>query len=164
MKMIAVILFSHFRQNLLTAFPLSPLHRLQFRTEVLLQFLPGDPAKGCIGLIQTDIIQLVQVAENTHLGELRHPCQEYKTQVTVAALQHPVEGFQRLTVLIKQRSILQSLQKRFIVFVHQNNHPTACLFTSATDYTGKAGGKRIFGRLTPIQAFPNGQPVIQQCP
>ena len=74
----------------------------------LRQHLPlGNATDGCIRLIHTDILDIVQLAEDTELRELGNTRQEDEAQVGIASLQRRIEIAHR---------VAQSLQLPFLMY------------------------------------------------
>ena len=99
--------------------------------------LLGDTANGSVGLIHTDILDIVQLAEDTQLGELGDTGQENKLQVRVASLQGAVKVTHDITQDIQILLLVHHIEQRSIVFVYKNHHLAASLFISALDKPGQ---------------------------
>ena len=54
----------------------------------------GNPADRHVTLIHRNVLQIIEIAKDAHLPELRHTRQQGETDATVHRLQHPIEGFQ----------------------------------------------------------------------
>ena len=98
-----------------------------------MQLLFADAAYMAILRQHRNVYEVVQVAENAYLTELRHTGQEGKLDVGIARFQHPVEGLQRIAVLGLERIVADGLQQRFVVLVDKDDHRHACLLGSRLD-------------------------------
>ena len=73
------------------------------------QFLLRDTAKRFITLVHADVLRLVEAAEDTHLGELRHTRQHHEAQVSIRCLEGTIETFEDIAVIILQRDAVARL-------------------------------------------------------
>ena len=71
---------------------------------------------------------MVQIAEDAHLAELRHPGDEDKAQVLVIAFEGAEEALENRLVVLLQGVIFQNLQQRLVILVHQHHAAFAGLF------------------------------------
>ena len=161
MEMITVVLFRHRPDSFLHGHVVGFCQCLQFGLKTCKQLFFRYSADGCIRLAHADVVQLVQVAEHTHLRELGHTCQECKTEITVSTFQHSVKSFQYGSVGTHKFLVMKGLQQRLVVFVHQYDYSLAGLFISTLDDSSKTVGKRGFVFPFPINRLPLGQLVAQ---
>ena len=103
------------------------------RTELLLR----DAAEALVGLQHGDVPEVVQVTEHAHLAELRHAGKQGEADILVAAFQNAVKRLQRTAVVVLQRPVADGLQKRLVIFVHQNYHATAARPACLPDQVGE---------------------------
>ena len=106
--------------------------------EVVVEFLLRDATYFYIATVERYILKVIQVAEHAYLVKLGHACQEGKADVLVARLQGSVECLERRAVLCLQRVVTNSLQKRLVIFVYQDNHLMPSAFTGSADDTLEA--------------------------
>ena len=113
---------------------------LAFRLEVLFDLFPGDAAKCGVVNIETDVIKLVEVTENSHLGELGDSGDEDESQPLVGTFQHGVEGGKRVAEGTLQVLVLKTVEQRLVVLVDQDdNTPPGFLVRSLDDFHESPG-------------------------
>ena len=74
-----------------------------------MQLIFCDATDVGVGRKHRDVLQVVQIAEHTHLAELRYSGQECKLDVSIAGFQHPIERFQRIAIRRLQLFVANSL-------------------------------------------------------
>lgn len=95
-------------------------------TDPLVHLLPylllHDAAeRGVLGE-HTDVLYIVQLAEDTQLGKLRDAGQEYETQVGVAHLQRAVEVTHHVAKHRQITLLMYHVQERSVVLIDQDHH------------------------------------------
>ena len=159
--MISVVAFLHFKTNGLIIQSLYIGKGMQVFVKITMQFLVCNAANINIIAPHGDILQIVQVAEHTHLSKLGHACQETKFDVSVHRFQYAIERFQRITVLLLQLFVADSLQHRFVVFIHKDGDTVTGLLHRTLYDSFKAEGKSRFTRSRTILFLPSTQSIIQ---
>ena len=108
-----------------------------------------------------NIIQVIQVTEYADLAEFSDPGKESQFDTAVHRFKHTVERFQRVAVFLLQFPVADSLEHRFVVFVHKDYHTLPCLLASTLDDSGKAQKVCTFGNIGAIKFFPFGKVLLQ---
>ena len=114
----------------------------QFRREGSFYLRTGHAAKGVIVEVETDIVQLVQITENTHLRELGHSGDEDELQPGVGIFEHSIESGQRLPEVVLQLLTVERTQQGFVIFVNKHHHAAPRLFAGAPDDGHETSGVR----------------------
>ena len=129
--------------------------------ETSIKFFFRNPANRCKFIIQRNVVQVIQVAENAHFAELRHSGQQREADVGVLAFQYTVEGFQLASVFILQRFVANGLQQGLVVFVHQDDDIPPALFNRPLNNALEPQRKAFLRRMRTIDGLPFTQPIIQ---
>ena len=108
-----------------------------------------------------NVVQIIQVTEHTNLTKLRNSRQQSELDAAVQSLQHPVKGFQHITILLLQGFIADGLQHRFIILVHKDDNTLSRLFISQTNDMVKPFFRRTIGIGAAIGPFPDFKIFIQ---
>ena len=124
-KAIAVIHLSKFTQACLTGKLFRRCQRIDFRTERFLHLRLCDPAKRGVRLVHRKDVELVKVAEDGNLCELRNAGKPRKTEIMPHAFQIAEETLERGTNLFALFSF--GLQKRLVVLIHKQDNLLAGL-------------------------------------
>ena len=124
--MITIVHLSHFFHDggLVGAFLLGK--RFKMFAEMTLNFLGGKAANVGVAFIQRNVCQVVKVAEQADFGELRNTREHDETNKLVAGLDVAIKRFQNGTVFLLQSLIVNGLDERFVVFVHEDDDWFAC--------------------------------------
>ena len=85
-------------------------HALQFRLEVIANLRFGHTTDAAVFLKHGNILQLIQVTENTDLAELGNTSDENKAQIFVITFQSTKEALEDSLVVLLQRVIFKCLQ------------------------------------------------------
>ena len=86
MEPITVIFFLKPRKALILRKLLLRRQPFDLRFEIVRKLLPRNPADPGIIRDHRDVIQLIQITENAHLAELRHPGDKHEPDVIIIAL------------------------------------------------------------------------------
>ena len=70
---VSVVHLRHFLHNSGMVCLILFCHLQKFGSKGRFYFRAGHPAKGIVGRVKTDVIQLVKVAEDSHLSKLSYP-------------------------------------------------------------------------------------------
>ena len=135
-----------------------PVQARQFRREDRVDVRLGIAADRRVAGVQGDVDETVEVGEQADLGELAHPGDEGELHVSVAVLDRAVQAAQVVTVRFRDIRLVQRVQNRFVVLVHQHDHPPARLPVQRGQEAGEAprhGGGLGNGRIR--LAFDVGQ-------
>lgn len=113
---------------------------LDFRFERGLDLFECYAAEGGVRSGETDVNQLVEVTENSHLGELGDSGDEDESQPLVGTFQHGVEGGKRVAEGTLQVLVLKTVEQRLVVLVDQDdNTPPGFLVRSLDDFHESPG-------------------------
>ena len=114
-----------------------------------------------VGVEHRNVLQVVEIAEDAHLPELRHARQQGETDAAVHRLQYPIEGFQGRAHLFLKRLVVKGLQERLVVLVDQDNHPAARPLISPQDNAREPERQAPFRRIIAIKLLPSGDVPVQ---
>ena len=142
--MITVILPPKLIHRLFIRQSVAPGKRLKFRSKNGFYFRTGHTTQSSIGRMQTDVLQLVQITENTHLSKLGHSRDKDQLQISIGILQYSIKRHQRLTKVTLQFRIIKRAKHRLVIFVYQHHYTPACLFIGTADDGHKTN------RVTPV--------------
>ena len=152
-EMIPVILPLQMRTGCFVRLAVRPSHPLDVRTKLVQQLPLGDAAYRAEVIPHTDVLQIIQLAEDAHLAELADSRDKEETKI----LPQSLEGTEKLTQLIPklllQGDVGIAVQKRSIVFVNQDNDRQTGLFIRTADHTLQTGGRSLFLLFRPINLF-----------
>ena len=101
---------------------------LNERGKRLSDFLFGETADVGVGVVERDVLQVVQVAEDADVRELGHAGEEGEADVLVAGLEVGIETLEDIAELGQQRFVVNGLQQWLVVLVHQDDHLFPFLF------------------------------------
>ena len=123
-------------------------------THLFSHLLFRDTADRSILGEHTDILDIIQLAEDTQLGEFRDAGQEDETQVGVACLQWAVEVAHHVAQHGQILLLMHHIQQRSVVLIDQDNHLLPGLLEGTFDKALQAvvHHKRIL--ITPINGLP----------
>ena len=137
-EMIAVISPLQLGTGFLVGHFLSVCQLVKLFFKIIVNLLPGYSAKTDIHFLHGNIIQVIQVTEYADLAEFSDPGKESQFDTAVHRFKHTVERFQRVAVFLLQFPVADSLEHRFVVFVHKDYHTLPSLLASTLDDSGKA--------------------------
>ena len=75
-----------------------------------LNFWQCHAAKGVVVEVETDVAQLVEVAEDAHLRKLGHSGDEDELQPGVGIFQYGIEGGQRFAEIVLQFGVVEGAE------------------------------------------------------
>ena len=104
--------------------------------------------------VQGEVGKVVQVREQAHLAELAHAGNEGEFHVGVARLDRPVQPAQVVAVGARDLGLVQRVQDRLVVLVHQHDHAPAGPLAQRLDQAAEAHGGADAGR---VDAGPPGR-------
>ena len=159
--MIAVISPLQLGTGFLVGHFLSVCQLVKLFFKIIVNLLSGYSAKTDIHFLHGNIIQVIQVTEYADLAEFSDPGKESQFDTAVHRFKHTVERFQRVAVFLLQFPVADSLEHRFVVFVHKDYHTLPCLLASTLDDSGKAQRVCTFGNIGAIKFFPFGKVLLQ---
>ena len=81
----------------------------------------GIAAKGGVGSIQGDVVEIVQPREEAHLAELGNAGEQHEGQVRVGILEHAIEVLQPLAQLVGALGLQQVVEDRLVILVDQHH-------------------------------------------
>ena len=93
-----------------------------------------------VARVQGDVLQVVETGEEAHLGELADAGEQREPDVRVAVLDDGVQAAQSVPVGLGHFRLLQRIEYRLVVFVHQHRHPSSGAFVQLGDQPAEAGG------------------------
>ena len=139
--------------------------------EIAFHLLLCDAAEAFVIGCQADVVRLVEAAEDAHLRELGHPCQQHELQVRVRPLEDRIKALQHRAVPILQavfRALdisldvhVQDIQYRLVVFVHQDHAAAAVLLVRLRQHVGEAIPYRCPVRVLSINPLPIRHIAVQ---
>ena len=91
------------------------------------QFLLGDAADTGIRLIHAHVGDIVQLAEDAQLRELRDARQEDETEHRLISFQRTIEVAHRVAELIEFLLLMRHIQQRCVIFINEHHHLLARL-------------------------------------
>lgn len=118
--MITVILPLQMQACLLVSLIISLGHPLNIGFQLRQQFLLGDAAEGTEVIAHTDILQIVQFAEDAQLAELADTRDKKKTEILPQPLERTEELAHLVAKLLLQKGIGITVKQRSIVLVNQH--------------------------------------------
>lgn len=119
-EMITVILPLQMQACLLVSLIISLGHPLNIGFQLRQQFLLGDAAEGTEVIAHTDILQIVQFAEDAQLAELADTRDKKKTEILPQPLERTEELAHLVAKLLLQKGIGITVKQRSIVLVNQH--------------------------------------------
>ena len=140
---VAVVLAGHQLHYLVGGEVVFLPHRFHFGLEGGDDFLLRQSAQGVVIQREADVLQLVQVTEDAHLGELRDPGDEDELQPRVGILQYGVEGGEHLAEVILQVGVVEVSQQGLVVFVDEDNDAASGLLAGLADDGHEADGDTV---------------------
>ena len=161
-EMITVILPFQRMADLLRHHAIGHCEGLNAFPEIGMQFIFRNAANGRIFPIHGDILQVVQIAENADMTETAHSCKEREADVRVLRLQHTKESLEGIAISIVQFLAVDGTQQGLVVFIYQNHHLLARLFTGTPDNVKETlfRCRRVIG-FQAIVFFPTRQMFVQ---
>ena len=84
-------------------------------------FLLGDTADAGVRLVHAHILDIVQLAEDAELRELRDTRKEHETEQWLAIFQGTVEIAHRIAQNIEFFLLMSHIQKRCIIFIDEHH-------------------------------------------
>ena len=102
-----------------------PVQARQLRAEDRVEVRVGVAADGGVVRVQGDVGEGVQPREQAHLGELADAGQEGELDPGVAVLDRRVQPAQAVAVGAGGPRLVQSVQDRLVVLVHEHRDPRA---------------------------------------
>ena len=89
---------------------------------LLTHFLLRDATERGVLREHADILDIVQLAEDAQLRELRDTCQEYETQIRIAGFQRTIEVTHHVAKLRQLFLLMHHVQQGSVVLIDQDNH------------------------------------------
>ena len=130
--MVAVVGLAQLVEGLLHCkflFLCQPIYSL---LEIGFYLLLCEPAECCVFRHHADHFQVVDLAEDAQLGELRDARDEHETEVWVAVLQRGIERAHKLTHLCQPLFVVEHVEQRSVVLV-ENHDCFLAIFLMAFD-------------------------------
>ena len=154
MEMIAVILPSQPIEAFLHGHPVTLRHPLYLRHEAGLHLLLRDTADAGVFLIKRYVLQLVEVAEDADLAELRHAGKEHELQVVVVALQGAEEPLEHGLIMLLKAVMRNGLKQRLVVLIDKHHRIAPRLLHGLNYQMLEARCKRVILRIPAINQLP----------
>ena len=104
-------------------------------THMLTHLLLRDATEGGVLREHADILDIVQLAEDAQLRELRDTCQEYETQIRIAGFQRTIEVTHHVAKPRQLLLLMHHVQQGSVVLVDQDNHLLTGLGVGTFDET-----------------------------
>ena len=95
------------------------------------QFLLGDTADAGIRHLHTHILDVVQLAEDAELRELRDACQEHKSEQWLAIFQRTVEIAHRIAQNIEFFLLMRHIEQWCIILIDEHHSLLASLYSDS---------------------------------
>jgi len=89
-------------------------------------------------LVQGNILEIVQSAEQGNLAEFGYSGDEYKLNIGICVLDHGIKVFEFLTNSNGKRRVFNAVQNRLVIFIHQHHYPATAVFIKRPDQFVKA--------------------------
>lgn len=129
-----------------------PLHKFhdwpallfQCRAHLCQQLFFHDTANTAVIIRHTDILQIIQFAEDAHLAELADTCQEKETEIFATLFQWTEKVTHNATDFFLQFRRTVSVQHGRIIFINQHHDLLPCLLVCPADNTFDPSAKTIF--------------------
>ena len=125
--MISVVIVFQLFQQLFTAQPHPVRHQVYVLAHLREHLLLCYTADSGIVRVHADILDVVQLAEDTQLRELGDACQEDESQPGVAGLERAVEIAHDLAQHRQVALLVHYVQQRGVVFVNEHHYLPAGL-------------------------------------
>lgn len=130
--MIAVVLFLKELHHLVCVHVINLSQFADRLHQVFQQFDFRDTANGLVVVVHTDVLGLVEPAENAHLRKFRHPREQHETQMGIGGLESGIKTFEDAPIVVFNQHFvaipvfhseprIHHIEQRFVVFVHQDN-------------------------------------------
>ena len=118
-------------------------------------FLLGDTADAGVRLVHTHILDIVQLAEDAQLRELRDARQEDETEQWLAIFQGTVEIAHRIAQNIEFFLLMSHIQQRSVIFIDEHHRLLASLCSNCSYQVEQTNvwGWRITIHSKPILIF-----------
>ena len=160
-EMVAVVVFLQQSASLCVIHAQIVCQRMNVLLKIRMKFRIADTAELRIAVVHRNVHQVVQVAEHTHLAELRHARQHGKINRTVARLERPVKRLERVAETSLQLRVCNGLKHRLVVLINQNHHLLPRLLVRPLDDIHETFFWHTVFFLIAIQFLPSLQILIQ---
>ena len=137
-KMITIIFALQKRMHLIIGLLLIIRHALNIFMKYAFDLNLGHATYSCIFPHQRDISNIIKRTEYAQFPDFRHARQQHEFQIPVTFFDAPIKAVQCLAVLFLQCFVIQRVQYRLFVFIHQQYGWNPQFFRGATDYPHKA--------------------------
>ena len=135
--MIAIIVIFQFRKHFFARHFHTHGQYIHVIIHLSQHFFLADTANSSIRSIHTDVLDIIQFAEDAQLGKLCDTGEEHKTQIRIASFQRTVEIAHHIP---KDRQILffmDNVEKRSVVFINEDNDLPTGLLANTADQSGE---------------------------
>ena len=118
-------------------------------------FLLGDTADAGVRLVHAHILDIVQLAENAELRELRDASKKHETEQWLTIFQGTVEIAHRIAQNIELFLLMRHIQQRSIIFIDEHHSLLASLCSNCSYQVEQTNvwGWRIIIHSKPILIF-----------
>ena len=136
-------------------YPLTAAMKQQVRELTLVVEPTGDAADAGVWLVHTHILDVVQLAEDAELRELRDARKKHKTEQWLAIFQGTVEIAHRIAQNIEFFLLMSHIQQRCIIFIDEHHSLLASLCSNCSYQVEQTNvwGWRITIHSKPILIF-----------
>ena len=149
-EVIAVIISCQFAETFLIGKSESLAQSLDVGLHLSGQFCLADAADGRILVEHTDIVEVVQLTENTELRELRYAGDKRKFKIRIKHFQRTVEVLHNAAQYSEVLFLMHYIKQRCIVFVDDNHHLFACLFICSFYKSNESRVRRVLFHTFPV--------------
>ena len=143
-EMITVVLPLQMQAGLFVSFTVGFGHLPDVGFQLCQQFLLGDAAEGTEVIAHTDILQIVQFAEDAQLAELADTRDKKETEILTQPLERTEELAHLVAKLLLQKRIGIAVEQRSIVLVNQYHNRLAGLGVGTQDDALQTGSRTLF--------------------
>ena len=144
------------RTSFLVSFAVGFGHLPDVGFQLCQQFLLGDAAEGTEVIAHTDILQIVQFAEDAQLAELADTRDKKKTEILPQPLERTEELAHLVAKLLLQKGIGITVKQRSIVLVNQHYNRLSGLGVGTQDDALQTLCRPLFLFLFSVNFFPTG--------
>lgn len=128
------------------------------------QLLLADAANGRELGVHADVLQVVELAENTELRELGDAGEEHEPQPCVACFEWRIELAHHLAECLELVGVVHHVEQRCVVFVDEHDDLLAGLVVSALDKAEQPGARSLRIRVAAKLILASGEQKIEQRP
>ena len=132
-KMIAVIHLFQFSKHIVVFLSCFFGHLLYVKSQLCGEFFFTDATDAVVFICHRDVVQLVELAENTHLRELRDARDEDELQVVVHLLERAEEVLEPLSRQIRLFLVTYTMQDKVIILINDNDSTPTGLLVGKTE-------------------------------